>query len=38
MSKTKLSVCGVLVYQGKFLIVKRSENDDFLKDITEQIS
>ena len=30
MSKTKLSVCGVIVHQNKFLIVKRSETDDFL--------
>ncbi|MBQ4471666.1 MAG: NUDIX domain-containing protein [Alphaproteobacteria bacterium] len=35
MSKTKLSVCGVMMYQGKFLIVKRSENDDFLPNCWE---
>ena len=35
MSKTKLSVCGVIVYQSKFLIVKRSETDDFLSNCWE---
>ena len=35
MSKTKLSVCGVIVHQNKFLIVKRSETDDFLPNCWE---
>ena len=35
MSKIKLSVCGVIVYQSKFLIVKRSETDDFLPNCWE---
>lgn len=35
MSKIKLSVCGVIMYQSKFLIVKRSETDDFLPNCWE---
>lgn len=35
MSKIKLSVCGVIIYQNKFLIVKRSETDDFLPNCWE---
>ena len=35
MQKTKLSVCGVIIYQGRFLIVKRSETDDFLPNCWE---
>lgn len=35
MQKTKLSVCGVIIYKGRFLIVKRSENDDFLPNYWE---
>ena len=33
--KTKLCVCGVIMYQSKFLIVKRSETDDFLPNCWE---
>ena len=33
--KIKLSVCGVIMYQSKFLIVKRSETDDFLPNCWE---
>ena len=33
--KTKLSVCGVIIHKGRFLIVKRSENDDFLPNYWE---
>ena len=35
MPKTKLSVCGVIIHKGRFLIVKRSENDDFLPNYWE---
>ena len=35
MQKTKLSVCGVIIHKGRFLIVKRSENDDFLPNYWE---
>ena len=35
MQKTKLSVCGVIIYQGRFLIVRRSETDDFLPNCWE---
>ena len=35
MGKTKLSVCGVLMHQKRFLIVKRSEKDDFLPNCWE---
>ena len=30
MEKIKLSVCGLVIYSERFLIVKRSETDDFL--------
>ena len=30
IEKAKLSVCGLIVYDGAVLIVKRSDNDDFL--------
>ncbi|MGN0919868.1 MAG: NUDIX domain-containing protein [Alphaproteobacteria bacterium] len=35
MQKTKLSVCGVIIHKDRFLIVKRSENDDFLPNYWE---
>ena len=35
MQKIKLSVCGVIVYEKRFLIVKRSEKDDFLPNCWE---
>ena len=35
MQKTKLSVCGVIIYEGRFLIVRRSETDDFLPNCWE---
>ncbi len=35
IQKTKLSVCGVIIHKGRFLIVKRSENDDFLPNYWE---
>ena len=35
VEKVKLSVCGLIVYNGTVLIVKRSDNDDFLPGIWE---
>ena len=35
MEKTKLSVCGVITCQKKFLIVQRASNDDFLPSVWE---
>lgn len=35
IEKAKLSVCGLIVYDGTVLIVKRSENDDFLPGVWE---
>lgn len=35
MQKIKLSVCGVIIHKGRFLIVKRSDADDFLPNCWE---
>ena len=33
--KTKLCVCGMIIHKGRFLIIKRSETDDFLPNCLE---
>ena len=33
--KTKLCVCGMIIHKGRFLIIKRSETDDFLPNCWE---